>query len=164
MTARHRWFDAGILEALAGEGRGVEVKLVEAKEKGKVRAEISPRGGGEGIQQVVLLGSGMDARAWRLDLPKNNKNSIGGSGVAWFDLDSAPVCEIKRRELEGAGAELVKEREGGEKVSTPPPRFPLKVASYALVGCDMALGEEWVTKLKESGFDPSRPALFAAEG
>ena len=121
------------------------------------------------IRQVVLLGSGMDARAWRLPLgggdDKEGKESA--AGVAWFDLDSGPVCEIKRAELEGAGAELVKSEGGGgdgeEKEKQSHPRFPLKAASYALVGCDMA-SEEWVEKLKEAGFDPSRPALFAAEG
>ena len=172
VTGRHRWFDAGILEALAGEGHGVEVRLAAAAGRaeeggGPVRVEISPRGGRAGrgrgaagrIQQVVLLGSGMDARAWRLPLP-------GGNAVSWFDLDSGPVCEIKRGELEGAGAELARKRGGagaeGER-GAPGPRFPLKAASYALVGCDMASGE-WVDKLKEAGFDPSEPALFAAEG
>ena len=163
VTARHRWFDAGILESLSGEGHGVEVRLVvpalDDETEARVRVVISPRGGGkEGgtIEQVVLLGSGMDARAWRLPLPE-------GNAVAWFDLDSSPVCEIKRRELESAGAELVKpkEEEGGEE--DPKPRFPLKAASYALVGCDMASGE-WVEKLQEAGFDPSKASLFVAEG
>ena len=203
MTARHRWFDAGILEYLAGEGCGVEVKLVVAAAgEGAsaasaaaaggiplVRVEISPRGrrrrgaakeGDEGAgagtsattarrQQVVLLGSGMDARAWRL--PLDGGGEQGAAAVAWFDLDSGPVCEIKRAELEAAGAELVRSRGGGgggggeEEKEAPKqrPRFPLKAASYALIGCDMA-SEEWVDKLKEAGFDPSMPALFAAEG
>jgi len=184
VTARHRWFDSAIMEALAGEGCGVEVVIspsatsdASKNDKGSgsssVRVEIRPRRrrgekGEEEITQVVLLGAGMDARAWRLPLP-------AGNGVSWFDLDSGPVCEIKRRELESAGAELLRREEEGEgkgreEASTsppaipPPPRFPLKPRSYSLVGCDMASAGEWVAKLKGAGFDPERPAVFAAEG
>ena len=182
VIARHRWFDAAMIESLDGEGYGVQVKLspvasssslsssaaaaaVAVARKGKrdansaVRVEISPRGAlsannekKEKIEQVVLLGSGMDARAWRLPLKE-------GNAVAWFDLDSGPVYEIKRTELESAGAELVK----NEDEKAPKPRFPLKAKSYACVGCDMSSGD-WVEELKAAGFDPSKPALFAAEG
>lgn len=43
-------------------------------------------------KQVVLLGSGMDSRPWRLELPE---------GVSWFEVDRADVLAAKTR-YEGA--------------------------------------------------------------
>lgn len=177
VTSRHRWFDESMLDALRGQGYGVEVKLVgfsssagadaDAASAAAVKVEISPRKfpGGDKIGQVVMLGSGMDARAWRL--PES-------SGVAWFDLDSEPVIEIKKKELEEAGAETTttetattsaandnnkKKNKKNKKI-----RFPLKCSTYAAVGCDMKNSPEWAHKLIDAGFDKTKPALFCAEG
>ena len=38
------------------------------------------KAGGSPIQQVVLLGSGMDSRAWRLDLPAGTRHALWASG------------------------------------------------------------------------------------
>jgi len=41
--------------------------------------------------QVVNLGCGLDTRPWRLALPAN---------VAWIDVDTVEVIELKRRLLQ----------------------------------------------------------------
>ncbi|APR74825.1 O-Methyltransferase involved in polyketide biosynthesis [Minicystis rosea] len=46
-----------------------------------------------GIRQIVLLGAGLDTRAYRMRLP---------ASVRWFEVDRAPVLDHKRRVLEGA--------------------------------------------------------------
>lgn len=198
VTARHRWFDESMLDALRGEGYGVGVKLSvveaacdDAGAGAPVKVEVKPRRGASPpssveIRQVVMLGSGMDARAWRLPLlPSSSSASGEKSEVAWFDLDSEPVIEIKLRELEDAGAELTtpestttddddkndknKGKHKSKNKSKKKIRFPLKCSSYAAVGCDMKKSPEWAQKLLASAeakarFDPSKPALFCAEG
>ncbi len=49
-----------------------------------------------GIRQVVLLGAGLDPRAYRLDLAGD------GPPVRWFEVDRAPVLAHKRQVLAGA--------------------------------------------------------------
>ena len=65
---RTRWFDDSLLAALspAAHPRPIAAQLREAAEGG-VRLELRPSGAP--IRQVVLLGAGMDSRAWRLPLP-----------------------------------------------------------------------------------------------
>lgn len=41
---------------------------------------------GQGIRTVVLLGSGLDARPWRLDLPPD---------LHWIEVDFAPILDYK---------------------------------------------------------------------
>jgi methyltransferase (TIGR00027 family) len=48
------------------------------------------------MRQVVLLGAGLDTRAWRLPWP---------AGVVVYELDRADALEAKARILAGAGAE-----------------------------------------------------------
>ncbi|KXZ55602.1 hypothetical protein GPECTOR_2g1152 [Gonium pectorale] len=47
--------------------------------------------------QVVLLGSGLDSRPWRLELPP---------GVRWFEVDRRDVLDAKTARLRALGAEL----------------------------------------------------------
>lgn len=48
---------------------------------------------GRGIEQVVLLGSGLDARAYRLGLPQS---------IRWLEVDWPQVLEYKRQRLAAA--------------------------------------------------------------
>lgn len=75
---RARWFDDRILAALAG-GTGQQQQQQQAV----------PR-------QVVLLGSGMDTRAWRLALPP---------GVWWCEVDRPGVLAAKQAVLSRQGAQ-----------------------------------------------------------
>lgn len=49
-----------------------------------------------GIRQVVLLGAGLDTRAYRLGLAE-----IAVGAVRWFEVDRAPVLSYKRQLLAG---------------------------------------------------------------
>lgn len=52
---------------------------------------------GTACKQVVLLGAGMDTRAWRLDLPP---------GVLWVEVDQTDVLAAKRTIMGRVGAAL----------------------------------------------------------
>ncbi|KAK9908943.1 hypothetical protein WJX75_005035 [Coccomyxa subellipsoidea] len=101
---------------------------------------------GGAIRQVVLLGAGMDSRAWRLDLPK---------GVAWFEIDRADVLNAKTKVLTSARAAFSLDAKGAQ--------FPLRAASYS--SCDVDLGSKgWTKDLIAAGFDPEVPTVWIAEG
>ena len=51
---------------------------------------------GAGIRQAVVLASGLDTRAYRLDWP---------TGIAVFEIDQPAVIEFKTTTLAGLGAE-----------------------------------------------------------
>lgn len=67
VTLRDRWFDDYIMECVNKHN----------------------------IEQLVILGSGMDTRAWRMNLPKN---------VTIFEVDFPDVHKYKNRILEKMGA------------------------------------------------------------
>jgi methyltransferase (TIGR00027 family) len=48
------------------------------------------------LRQVVLLGAGLDTRAWRLPWP---------AGAVVYELDRADILDVKARTLSGAGAD-----------------------------------------------------------
>ncbi|MFE6461677.1 SAM-dependent methyltransferase [Streptomyces cinereoruber] len=86
-----------------------------------------------GVRQVVLLGAGLDSRAFRLDWP---------AGTVVHEIDSAGVLAFKQSVLDGTGAEPVAERRP----------------------CAADLRQDWTAALVGSGFDPSAPTAWLAEG
>ncbi|MFJ7125971.1 SAM-dependent methyltransferase [Streptomyces sp. NPDC098101] len=94
-----------------------------------------------GVRQVVLLGAGLDSRAFRLDWP---------AGTLVHEIDSADVLGFKQSVLDGIGAEPVAERRP----------------------CVADLRDDWTEALLSSGgggggvsgFDPSVPTAWLAEG
>jgi methyltransferase (TIGR00027 family) len=92
-----------------------------------------------GVRQLVLLGSGLDARAHRLDLP---------SDMVVFDVDEPAVIAVKN----AMAARLRVE----------------PTAAYRPVGVDLAAGwgtrrRGWPIALERAGFDANRPAAWVAE-
>lgn len=87
-----------------------------------------------GARQIVLLGAGLDARAFRLGWPE-------GCGV--FELDQPGVLAFKQRVLDDVGARPTSARR-------------------LVVGTD--LRERWACALIESGFCPELPTAWLAEG
>lgn len=103
--------------------------------------------GSESAAQVVLLGSGMDSRPWRLE---------GVSNANWFEVDRADVLRVKASVLSRAGASFSRERNSRAK-------FPLKCKSW--IGVPLDLEEMgWTKKLIAAGFDLSRPTCWVLEG
>ncbi|MFB7906027.1 SAM-dependent methyltransferase [Kitasatospora sp. NPDC056076] len=87
-----------------------------------------------GARQVVLLGAGLDARAYRLDWP---------SDCALYEIDRPEVLAFKQGVLDGIEAR---------------PTTPHRVT----VGTD--LRTDWAQALTDAGFRPDRPTAWLAEG
>ena len=107
----------------------------------------STLGSSGSVMQVVLLGSGMDSRPWRLG------DSI--SGAAWFEVDRADVLNVKRRVLAKAGATF----------SSNKGQAKYRLCSKSWSGVPLNLEERgWTEKLIASGFDPSKATCWVLEG
>ncbi|WP_062213008.1 SAM-dependent methyltransferase [Streptomyces sp. NBRC 109706] len=91
-----------------------------------------------GVRQLVVLGAGLDTRALRLPWP---------AGCVVFELDREPVLAFKRRVL----AEL-------------PPGHGSGAEAAVRVGLAADLREPWEAPLLRSGFDPTAPTAWLAEG
>lgn len=92
-----------------------------------------------GPRQVVLLGAGLDTRAFRLDWP---------AGCSVFEVDRASVLAFKQHVLTNLSPT--------RNLSTAP-----KV-KRVLVPVD--LRADWVDALTTAGFDPGAPSVWLAEG
>ncbi|KAH3731877.1 SAM-dependent methyltransferase [Pelomyxa schiedti] len=88
----------------------------------------------DGVSQIVILASGMDTRAYRLDWP---------SGVSVFELDFPDVLSYKDRIIISAGGS---------------PRCTRKA-----LGLDLSQNT-WIGSLKSIGFDTSKPCAILMEG
>lgn len=62
-------------------------------------------------------------RPWRLDLPPN---------VVWVDIDEPELLDMKRTQLQAAGAATGQQQQQAE---CAPPRFPLRAAAYHMLDC-----------------------------
>jgi methyltransferase (TIGR00027 family) len=89
---------------------------------------------GAGVRQVVLLGAGMDSRAFRLLWPE---------GTTLWELDRPALLAVKEEILTTAGAA---------------PRCDRRTVGAALEG------EDWPADVRAAGFDPARPSAWLAEG
>eukprot|EP00198_Chlamydomonas_reinhardtii_P006527 XP_001695863.1 predicted protein [Chlamydomonas reinhardtii] len=134
-------------------------------------------------RQVVLLGSGLDSRPWRLALPP---------GVAWFEVDRRDVLAAKTRRLKEMGAQTradsrpqaalqmhsltgagsgavaqqqqqqagLQEQQGqGQRVCT----HPLTARSWDCVAVDLQ-HRGWSRGLLRAGLDPAQPVCWILEG
>lgn len=93
----------------------------------------------DGLDQVVILASGLDTRAQRLPWP---------AGTTVFEIDQADVVDFKDRVLTETEGSSEPDPEGGVR------RIALRVD----------LRQEWPAALREAGFDPGRPSAWLAEG
>jgi methyltransferase (TIGR00027 family) len=85
-------------------------------------------------KQIVTLGSGMDTRAYRLDIPRS---------ITMYEIDYAHVHQYKTQKLRLAHAE--------------------PTCKLVTVAADMAV-EDWEKKLLHAGFDKESPTVWVAEG
>lgn len=126
-------------------------------------------------RQVVLLGSGMDTRPWRLKLP---------TGLTWFEVDQDDVLTAKKHLLESAGAELgdivgsptaamiqksasantlFADKIGTLNLASARTTYPLRAEKWEGVVGDLS-HDEWLTALKSAGHSSSRPTVWVLEG
>lgn len=92
---------------------------------------------GAGIRQAVVLGSGLDTRAYRLPWP---------AGTTVYEIDEPNILQFKTRTMAGLEADL----------------GAAATADRRTVPRD--LRHDWPAALIEAGFDPTRPAVWSAEG
>lgn len=90
--------------------------------------------GAHGLEQMVIVAAGLDARAWRLPWV---------AGTTLFEIDHPGVLKFKNEAL----------YDHGERPS---------VSRYVPVPAD--LSDEWSERLRDAGFDVSEPAAWAVEG
>jgi methyltransferase (TIGR00027 family) len=95
-----------------------------------------------GCRQVVLLGAGLDVRAYRLRWPTGPTTPAGPSRVRLFELDLPAVLAFKQRVLDASGAA---------------PRCDRTVVP-------VDLREGWSTALVDAGFSTTEPTVWTAEG
>jgi methyltransferase (TIGR00027 family) len=87
-----------------------------------------------GCRRVVILGAGLDTRAFRLTWPP---------GSRCFEVDLAPVLAFKAEVLDRAGAVAACDR--------------------VAIAADL-LADDWPRRLLDAGFRPEEPAVWIAEG
>ena len=94
----------------------------------------------------MLLGSGLDTKAWRLDFP---------SGTAIFEVDQRDMSGFKHRRLEAIKAQT--------NAALDPAKFkyPLKAASWTSVATDL-MHPEWVADLEDQGFHKGASQIYSA--
>ncbi|WP_197373458.1 SAM-dependent methyltransferase [Mycolicibacterium baixiangningiae] len=90
--------------------------------------------GAHGIEQMVIVAAGLDARAWRLPW-------VGGTTV--FEIDHPVVLDFKNDSL----------REHGDSPS---------VSRYVPVPANLI--DDWPEVLRHAGFDVTEPTAWAVEG
>jgi N-methyltransferase len=88
----------------------------------------------DGLRQVVIVGAGLDARAFRLELPRD---------LTVFEIDHAEVFSLKQRLLD----EL-------ELMSN---------CRRRVVVADLVT-DDWLKSLTDTGWTPSRPTVWVVEG
>ena len=98
------------------------------------------------ITQVVNLGAGLDARAFRgLGRRGESNSSSSFAGCDVYEVDFEDVLRAKALTAAALGVA---------------PR----AARYEPVAADVTDARAWTTAVRTAGFDPARPTLFLGEG
>ncbi|KAG2492901.1 hypothetical protein HYH03_008815 [Edaphochlamys debaryana] len=124
---------AGAAAAAAGEEEadacGIPSPSGGAGDAGSASSFNSLFPPGTAVCQVVSLGAGMCTRPWRLSCLAN---------VAVIELDLPHIAALKQQLLAEAGAGLEHASASGSGGGAPPATYPLRAASYALIGADLS--------------------------
>lgn len=145
VAIRTLWFDRQLQDALSADGHPMPLRLSLTISEGgvQVATRVTPL-----PTQVVMLGAGMDTRAWRSDLNLPE-------GITWFEIDREDVLTAKRTAMQRLGAAF-----DGDEVQS---EHPLRAARYAALAVDLN-GRGWSKALLAEGFDPGQPTVWVAEG
>ena len=161
MAIRTKWFDDQLEASL-----GLLVNTTVANGGEYLAATATS---GQAPQQCVVLGAGMDSRAWRLRLP---------ASLRWFEVDREDVLRAKETLLSDAGAEIeilspmrrvesfntqLTNKIGRIDHHTSAVEYPLRTYSRDAVTADLG-DPSWVKSLVDAGFDRSKPTVWLAEG
>ena len=94
--------------------------------------------------QMVILGAGLDTRAWRLDLSER---------VSVYEVDQPDMSAAKGHCLRAGGAQTSRAQAGSCS-------FPLKCGSWTSVAADLT--QDWASALQDKGFDKGEPHTGAS--
>lgn len=121
---------------------------MECRLSSRLRGSFSARGPSAPPRQVVVIGSGMDSRPWRLPLPP---------GCSWFEVDQENVIKFKMRALRSAGAQLP------DSDTAATIMHPMRCQRWTGISVDL-VEDEWLEKLIYNGFEPEHPTVWVIEG
>ncbi|KAJ9508061.1 hypothetical protein QJQ45_021392 [Haematococcus lacustris] len=134
MAVRTVAIDDQLLEAMASPtpaaGSGSRSSPIPAAPS----LPLASSSGSRGLHQVVILGAGLDARAWRLSWP---------SGTVVFEVDSGALEPLKQRVL---GA------------------LPLACHTRHALVADLARPHQLRSALAQAGFQADQPVVWLMEG
>ena len=88
-----------------------------------------------GMPQIVILGAGLDTRAWRLEL---------GERVSVYEVDQPDMSAAKGHCLRAGGAQMSRAQTGNCD-------FPLTCGSWTAVAADLT--QDWALALQDKGFE-----------
>lgn len=111
-----------------------------------------------GVQQMVLLGAGMDTRAWRLQWPP---------GFTVFEVDTQQVLDFKHRIILSSSSstdsqqdpQQQQQQQAGERQLPP-----LSCARRVAVAADASKAQELWSRLLAAGFVAATPTVYVLEG
>ena len=145
IAIRTRFFDDAVRafarEVDAEELRESKKGAAGGGKKGSAAAKVAPGGDASGAtpRQIVLLGSGYDTRAWRLEA----SSPAAKAATTVFELDVEAVLTRKRDIIGDAPFTLCEER----------------ICVYADIE-----HRDWFDALKTSGFSEKAPTCWVLEG
>jgi len=135
------WFDRQIMTILTTNSLSSTRGWLSARLRNSARGLTGPP------RQVVVVGSGFDARPWRMALPPM---------TTWLEIDSEDVVKAKLKGLEMCRAEIMPHSNTGY--------YPLRTARWDIHGADI-LGQDmdWAKVLSMYGFDLDQPIVWVVE-
>ncbi|GLC40669.1 hypothetical protein PLESTM_001099500 [Pleodorina starrii] len=173
LIMRTKFFD-DVVTAVTWRGAGAGAEPASRGCHAQLAATAASGAAGTCLQ-VVLLGSGLDARPWRLPLPP---------GVRWFEVDRRDVLAAKQARLRDLGAQTdaataatgadhSSSSSGGSGSGSGSAaasaasgggwRHPLRAAGWSCVAVDLQR-RGWARGLLERGLDAASPVLWVLEG
>lgn len=151
IAVRTRFFDDFIMAACSGTPTPTRRRSLLRRLLSSLLGRLRPRPPSSppphdpAITQVLILGCGMDTRAWRLPLPN----------ATIVEVDVAPVLRAK----EGVLRELQAQR---QRAGLPP--IPLTVGARRPVAADFAdPNDDWPARVARA-LDTTRPVAVVMEG
>jgi hypothetical protein len=119
---------------------------------------------GEEVLQIVILGGGMDTKAYRLNVPPSKNKNSSNINIKWFEVDHSDIIEYKERELGHHFDVDAPTTTDGTSTGIVIPGGDLDLTRIKL---DLHLendAEHLHTILQENGFDPDARIIYVMEG
>lgn len=134
------WFDRQIMTIMTTNTKSSARGWLSARLRNSALGLAGPP------RQVVVIGSGMDTRPWRMALPPMTK---------WLEIDTEEVVHAKKRGLEACRAETVPHSNTSY--------YPLRTAQWDIYAADVSEEIDWARVLDSHGFELDQPIVWVLE-